>query len=291
MLPRYLFPAAVLALFFSLGFSFAYPAYVTLDAFRQSGMRHSVTRSAWSHTLEQSWTNIVGYAYTYSLLLPEWAHKVITAKSKRLPVPQPEGGVAVKEAPIDPFEIHPLDWFVGFLIFVLVFPLFGALLAVIAAIKLLPIIARAYINHFSAAGNWFKSTKSAVAWVLYLPFIPVVAVFLIPGSFIYSLYIGWKSGGAVIAAHGNPLACWPILKTSFTEVDRSSTRFIKGLDVPFVVVRLRRGSLSVERQGLVLRLSSSSSYPFLFPSFPLLLCSSPRRSWRSSGSLRPLFLS
>jgi len=211
--------AAPLVALLSVAYSLGYAAYLTLDSYRQSAKRHSIPTSGWHRVLKQMATNVTAYANFYAVFLPEWAHDRIV---------EPAPAAAAR-------EIHPGNWLLGLLTFLWTSVACIVVLVAMGALKLLPVLGRAYLNHFKAAGDWFRSGGKMIAgWVGFLFLLPVLAVMALPAGVFYGVYVGYKAGGAVLSTHGQLAAALPVLKSHVLAIHKASGRYISGQDVPFV---------------------------------------------------------
>lgn len=213
------FPAAFIVALASVLFAFGYPGYLTADAYVQRGKLKEVPSAGFGQTFEQMASNVVAYSTLHSIAVPEWAHAAMVASL-------PPGHDAV--------DIHPGNWIMCGLSFLLVTLCLALPTLLLAALKLVPMLLRAYAAHFAVAGFWFRSGgKSSAAWIAYLFALPIVAAASLPAALLWSAYIGWKAAAAVIAARGSLEPVWPTARDAFVGLNKSTTRYIMGQDVPF----------------------------------------------------------
>lgn len=203
----------------SVLFAFGFPGYLTADAYVQRGKLKEVPSAGFGQTFEQMASNVVAYSTLHSIAVPEWAHAAM---------------VATLPAGHEPVDIHPGNWVLCGVSFLLVTVCLALPTLLLAVLKLVPMLLRAYASHFAVAGFWFRSGgKSSAAWIAYLFALPIVAAASLPAALLWSAYVGGKAAAAVIAARGSLEPVWPTARDAFVGLNKSTTRYIMGQDVPF----------------------------------------------------------
>ena len=153
-----------------------------------------------------------------------------------------------------PLDIHPWNYTLAVLVYLLGWVTVSLVLMLVVLVKLPAIILRAYVNHVVAASAWgpFPWSKNwkcwfSPAWWLAFPFLPVVAILLLPGTLVYASYVAAIAAADTVKERG---ALGPPLTRLYTAIltgHRETTRYILRQDVP----------------GLVLPASTPVSLPWL----------------------------
>ena len=119
----------------------------------------------------------------------------------------------------EPWDIHPLNALAAVLVYALGWATLSVVLLLLLAVKMLPMLGRAYANHVSAFASWapvpctrgFKWHMS-VGYVLAFALFPVLAALLVPGMIVYSAYLAAQAAMDTIAARGQLTPGWQRLR-------------------------------------------------------------------------------
>jgi hypothetical protein len=138
----------------------------------------------------------------------------------------------------EPYDIHPGNLGLAVLAVVLGGTFFGTALILLIALKLLPMLGRAYANHASSAGQWFKGGRiiMILGFMGYFLAIPIIAAIAFPIAFCYGYLVAFRAGKAIVDGRGSLEAGGMIFKDAFREVNKGTSKFIFNQDVPFLVL-------------------------------------------------------
>lgn len=177
--------------------------------------------SAWLETVARTGTNIDAYLSFYSVYLPDR----VRVEAKR-----PLVG--------EPYEIHPWNYALATMVFLAASLGLGMAFLLMMAVKLLPILARAIINHAREAGSWFWGghLHMIALYFLYYLAVPVAAALALPAALLYGVYVAGRVGGAIVASRGALFPGWLVAREALVEANRGTTRYILNQNVPFLVL-------------------------------------------------------
>ena len=143
----------------------------------------------------------------------------------------------------EPYNIHPWNYTLAALMYVLGWAFSSAVLVLIVLAKLVPIILRAYVNHVLAAPAYgpFPWSKKwmwwfSPLWWLAFPLLPVGAALLVPGALVYASYYAAIAAADTVKERGAFAPGLTRLKEAILTGHRETTRYIMRQDVPFLDV-------------------------------------------------------
>jgi len=271
----------VAALLFSVVFALVYPVFVTIDAQAQTGFRYTYIFSAWSETLSMTDQNVSvsrgplapgtvgGRAGAAAGARPP-ARPVLRSSSpqqRRAHAAPPHAAAArllqgfwgfctgylvnaarhVRTARFppdhEPWDLHPLNWIVALGTYVLGWVVTSVLLLLIVAIKLLPMLLRAYSNHVYVFKVWSPLPCSknfkwymGLGYFLAFAFFPVAGALLFPAMIVYAAYLAALAALDVLLYRGRVTPGLARLSEGVKAVQRETSRYIMRQDVPFLVL-------------------------------------------------------
>jgi len=167
----------------ALGFALFYPGWATLQLKRQSAWGGgALLWGGWAETLAAAGDGCAQY----------WAASSSGAADvlRGLRV----GAFAAV------YEVHVFSAGGGALLGLVGGAALAAALLALAAVKALPVLFRAYANHFAGAALWCRSAPMALVWVAALLLQPLVAVALFPGALAVAAWAGARAAASRAAA-------------------------------------------------------------------------------------------
>ena len=197
------------------------------NAKQQTSFRYAYWYSGWVETWEMALDNVAAFHGFCAVWVPG---QLRLLRTKR----------AAETAAVD---IHPLNVLIAALMYVLGWPVMSALLLLLAAVKVLPMLLRAFVNHVLAAAVWspipcsrgFKWWFSPAYWLIF-PLLPVAAALLFPAMLVFASYVAAGAAVDAITSRGALSPGLGRMRDALVHVDTETTKYIMRQDVPFLVM-------------------------------------------------------
>ena len=190
---------------------------MTYHAKGQSAFRFQYILAGWSETASQTLLNAQAYHGALSVLLVD--------RLRLLRTGAPPPGKR-------PWDLHPLEALSAALVAILGSAVLALLLALIAGVKVLPMIGRAYLNHFLSTRAWapmpgmkrFNCLYALGYWFGYLA-IPLVAIFFVAAAPLYGIFVACSAAGIAFDAFGDVRPAVRHMITALQKVREELPRF------------------------------------------------------------------
>jgi len=143
----------------------------------------------------------------------------------------------------EPWDLHPLNWLIALCTYALGWVVTSVLLLLIVAVKLLPMLLRAYSNHLYVFKVWSPLPCSkgfkwymGLGYFLAFGFFPVAGALLFPAMIVYAAYLAALAALDVVMYRGRVAPGLGRLREGIKVVQRETSRYIMRQDVPFLVL-------------------------------------------------------